>query len=221
MAIKSVSEKLPISDDAYAQRELTHEQLVHSLRATIEAMAKVMEWRDPYTAGHQKRVALISEAIAKKMGWSVEKINGLYLAALVHDIGKIAIPAEILTKPSKLTEAEMNIIKDHPEVGYQILKDIPFTWPIAQAVRQHHERLDGSGYPFGLTANEIIPEARILAVADVIESISTHRPYRPSMGANKAIEKILTEAGICLDPDIVAVACDLFNTAEFQDLLKN
>jgi putative nucleotidyltransferase with HDIG domain len=207
-------------DDVISQRDLAHDRLVNSLRSTIEAMSKTMEWRDPYTAGHQKRVALISEAIAKKMGWDEERIRGLYLAALVHDLGKIATPSEILTKPSKLSDIEMSLIKEHPETGYEILKDIPFPWQIAMMVRQHHERLDGSGYPHGLKANEILLEARILAVADTIEAISTHRPYRPSLGTDKAIEQITLEAGTRLDPDIVTIAIDLLGKAEFLDLLK-
>jgi putative nucleotidyltransferase with HDIG domain len=216
----SVIEKQRLLDDVISQRDLAHDRLVNSLRSTIEAMSKTMEWRDPYTAGHQKRVALISEAIAKKMGWDEERIRGLYLAALVHDLGKIAIPSEILTKPSKLSDIEMSLIKEHPETGYEILKDIPFPWQIAMMVRQHHERLDGSGYPHGLKANEILLEARILAVADTIEAISTHRPYRPSLGTDKAIEQITLEAGTRLDPDIVTIAIDLLGKAEFLDLLK-
>ena len=216
----SVIEKQRLLDDVISQRDLAHDRLVNSLRSTIEAMSKTMEWRDPYTAGHQKRVALISEAIAKKMGWDEERIRGLYLAALVHDLGKIATPSEILTKPSKLSDIEMSLIKEHPETGYEILKDIPFPWQIAMMVRQHHERLDGSGYPHGLKANEILLEARILAVADTIEAISTHRPYRPSLGTDKAIEQITLEAGTRLDPDIVTIAIDLLGKAEFLDLLK-
>lgn len=216
----SVIEKQRLLDDVISQRDLAHDRLVNSLRSTIEAMSKTMEWRDPYTAGHQKRVALISEAIAKKMGWDEERIRGLYLAALVHDLGKIAAPSEILTKPSKLSDIEMSLIKEHPETGYEILKDIPFPWQIAMMVRQHHERLDGSGYPHGLKANEILLEARILAVADTIEAISTHRPYRPSLGTDKAIEQITLEAGTRLDPDIVTIAIDLLGKAEFLDLLK-
>ena len=216
----SVIEKQRLLDDVISQRDLAHDRLVNSLRSTIEAMSKTMEWRDPYTAGHQKRVALISEAIAKKMGWDEERIRGLYLAALVHDLGKIATPSEILTKPSKLSDIEMSLIKEHPETGYAILKDIPFPWQIAMMVRQHHERLDGSGYPHGLKANEILLEARILAVADTIEAISTHRPYRPSLGTDKAIEQITLEAGTRLDPDIVTIAIDLLGKAEFLDLLK-
>jgi putative nucleotidyltransferase with HDIG domain len=216
----SVIEKQRLLDDVIIQRDLAHDRLVNALRSTIEAMSKSMEWRDPYTAGHQKRVALISEAIAKKMGWDEERIRGLFLAALVHDLGKIAAPSEILTKPSKLSDIEMSLIKEHPETGYEILKDIPFPWQIAMMVRQHHERLDGSGYPHGLKANEILIEARILAVADTIEAISTHRPYRPSLGTDKAIEQITLEAGTRLDPDIVTIAIDLLGKAEFLDLLK-
>lgn len=129
------------------------------------------------------------------MGWDDQRVQGLILAALVHDIGKIAIPAEILTKPSKLTEVEMTLMRQHPNTGYEILKDIPFTWPIAKAVQQHHERIDGSGYPEGLKEDQIIVEALILAVADTLESMSSHRPYRPAMGIDKAVEYLNQESG--------------------------
>ena len=213
-------EKQSKLDAEITQREQMREQLISSLRSTIGAMSKTMEWRDPYTAGHQQRVALISEAIAKKLGWSDEQIRGLYLAALVHDLGKIATPSEILTKPSKLTETEMTLIRQHPATGYEILKDIPFTWPIAEAVRQHHERLDGSGYPRGLKGEEIIPEARILAVADTIEAISSHRPYRPGLGIDRAIEQIKLDGGNLFDQSVVDAAYQLFSEAKIQKILN-
>ena len=212
-------QKQQLLDEEVAKRERLNIQLVDSLNAIIEAMSKTMEWRDPYTAGHQKRVAVLSKAIAKKLCWSEEKIRGLYLAALVHDIGKIATPAELLTKPSMLTETEMILIKEHPKTGYDILKGIPFTWPIAQAVYQHHERLDGSGYPNGLSGEAIIPEARVLAVADTIESMVSHRPYRPSLGLDKAILQVKAEAGKSLDASICQVACELLAQEEFQKIM--
>ena len=214
-------EKQRMLDEEITKREQLNTQLVDSLNATIEAISKTMEWRDPYTAGHQKKVAVLSRAIAQKLGWSEKKIRGLYLAALVHDIGKIATPAEILTKPSMLTEIEMTLIKEHPKTGYNILKDIPFTWPIAQAVYQHHERLDGSGYPNKLSGDSIIPEAKILAVADTIEAISSHRPYRPGLGLEKAILQVKAEAGKTLDPAICEVACQLLEQDEFQKIMAS
>ena len=214
-------EKQRLLDKEVKERERLNDQLVNALNTTIEAMSKTMEWRDPYTAGHQKKVALLSQAIAKKLGWSEEKIRGLYLAALVHDMGKIATPAEILTKPSMLTETEMTLIKEHPKTGYDILKDIPFTWPIAQAVYQHHERLDGSGYPNGISGDAIISEARILAVADTIEAMTSHRPYRPGLGLGKAIELVKAEAGKSLDSSICQVACELLEQDELKKIMAS
>lgn len=214
-------EKQRLLDKEVKERERLNDQLVNALNTTIEAMSKTMEWRDPYTAGHQKKVALLSQAIARKLGWSEEKIRGLYLAALVHDMGKIATPAEILTKPSMLSETEMTLIKEHPRTGYDILKDIPFTWPIAQAVYQHHERLDGSGYPNGISGDAIIPEARILAVADTIEAMTSHRPYRPGLGLGKAIELVKAEAGKSLDSSICQVACELLEQDKFKKIMAS
>jgi putative nucleotidyltransferase with HDIG domain len=170
-----------------------------------------MEWRDPYTAGHQKRVAAISTAIAQKMGFDNDAVQALYMAGMVHDIGKMAVPSEILTKPSHLTELEMQMVQGHVESGYQILKDIPFPWPIAEMVRQHHERLDGSGYPRGLKGDEISLQARILAVADTIEAMATHRPYRPARGLSAAMNEIRAEAGIKLDARVVDAAFELMD----------
>jgi putative nucleotidyltransferase with HDIG domain len=169
-----------------------------------------MEWRDPYTAGHQKRVALISAAIAKKLGLNNEQIEALYMAAMVHDLGKVAVPAEILTKPSRLTDLEMQMVQGHAESGYQILKDIPFPYPIAEMVYQHHERLDGSGYPRALKGEAICLEARILAVADTIEAMATHRPYRPGKGLHTAMSEVMVEAGSKLDQRIADAAFELY-----------
>jgi putative nucleotidyltransferase with HDIG domain len=208
-------------DEEVKKRERLNDQLVNTLNITIEALSKTMEWRDPYTAGHQKKVALLSQAIARKLDWGEERIKGLYLAALVHDLGKIATPSEILTKPSMLTETELALIKEHPKTGYDILKDIPFTWPIAQAVYQHHERIDGSGYPNQLVGDAIIPEAKILAIADTIESMTSHRPYRPGLGLEKAILQVKSEAGKTLDPAICEVACQLIEQDEFQKIMAS
>ena len=199
-------------DDQIHEKQLVQERLAASLRATIEAMSKTMEWRDPYTAGHQKRVAFIAMAIAKKLGWSEERIQSLYMAGMVHDIGKVAVPSEILTKPTRLTDLEMQLVQGHVESGYQILKDIPFPWPIAEIVHQHHERLDGSGYPKGLKGDEICEEARILAVADTIEAMATHRPYRAARGLQAAMDEVRAEAGIMLDEKIVDAAFKLLDS---------
>jgi putative nucleotidyltransferase with HDIG domain len=183
-------------------------------------MSKTMEWRDPYTAGHQKRVAEISVAIAKKLDWDDERIKGLYMAAMVHDIGKVAVPSEILSKPSRLTDLEMSLVREHVEVGYQILKDIPFNWPIAEMVYQHHERLNGSGYPRHLKGNEICQEARILAVADTFEAMSSHRPYRPGKGVKATLEQIKAESGTLLDQDIVQALLTLVQEKGFMENLN-
>ena len=211
--IRSIDRQHQLDNQIHA-REVVQERLAAALRSTIEAMSRTMEWRDPYTAGHQKRVALISMEIAKGLGMDNESIQALYMAAMVHDIGKVAVPAEILTKPSRLSELEMKLVQEHVEAGYQILKDIPFPWPIAEMVRQHHERLDGSGYPQGLHGEQICKEARILAVADTIEAMSTHRPYRQALGLTTAMKAIRSQAGTTLDAGIVKVAYKLFTDSD-------
>lgn len=207
-------------DDQIHEKELIQERLATSLRATIEAMSRTMEWRDPYTAGHQKRVAEISMAIARKLQWHEERVQALYMAAMVHDIGKMSVPSEILTKPSRLTSIEMQLVQGHVDSGYQILKDIPFPWPIADMVRQHHERLDGSGYPQGLKGDQISPEGRILAVADTIEAMSSHRPYRPGFGLDAAMKEIRAEAGSKLDASIVDAVFALESEQVLQKILE-
>ena len=209
-------------DDQIHEKELIQERLAGALKATIEAMSRTMEWRDPYTAGHQKRVALISAAIAKKLGLNNEQIEALYMAAMVHDLGKVAVPAEILTKPSRLTDLEMQMVQGHAESGYQILKDIPFPYPIAEMVYQHHERLDGSGYPRALKDDAICLEARILAVADTIEAMATHRPYRPGRGLDVAIKEVMAEAGSKLDQGIANAAFELYSDGKtLHDIIES
>jgi len=211
-----------ILDDQIHQKEKIQEHFSDALRSIIEAMAKTMEWRDPYTAGHQKRVALIATAIAKKLNYSNETIQVIYMAAMVHDIGKVAVPSEILTKPTRLTDLEMKMVREHAETGYQILKDIPFPWPIAEMVHQHHERLDGSGYPRGLKGDDISLEARILAVADTIEAMSTHRPYRPARGLASAMDEIRSEAGTKLDAKVVDAAFELMHEGRaLQEIIES
>jgi putative nucleotidyltransferase with HDIG domain len=204
----SLQDKQQLAEESQI-REQAQQALNLSLQATIEAMSRTMDWRDPYTAKHQKRVATIAVAIARKLGWPEDRIQGLYLAAMVHDIGKLAIPAEILNKPSRLTELERQMMRGHVEAGYQILKDIPFPWPIAKMVLQHHERLDGSGYPLKIMGDEIIPESQVLAVADMLEAIASYRPYRPAKGLKVALAQIQSEAGISLNAEAVAAATSL------------
>jgi len=192
------------------QLEKTQKQLTETLSATITAMSVAMEKRDPYTAGHESRTAAIADAIGKEMGWSEDRLLGLRLASLVHDIGKISIPREILNKPTKLTDAERVIIQEHPETAYLMLKDIPFTWPVADIVHQHHEKLDGSGYPLGIWGDAILPESRILAVADIVEAMSSARPYRPALGLDIALAKIESQSGTLLDPEAVRICASLF-----------
>lgn len=174
-----------------AERAAYQKQLDEALYQTIRALSLTLESRDPYTAGHEERVSEIACSIARALGWSQFRIQGLRLAALVHDIGKIAIPSEILTKPSRLSNAEMALIREHPETGYRILKDIPFPWPIARIVREHHEKIDGTGYPQGLRGDQILEESRILSIADIVESMASFRPYRQALGIDCSGQLIL------------------------------
>jgi len=179
-------------------------RLEGSVRASLQACSKMVELRDPYTAGHQNRVGLISSAIAAEMGWDKDRCEALELMGLVHDIGKISVPAEFLTKPTRLSTYEFEIIKGHAQAGYEILKDLQFDdLPVAEIVRQHHERMNGSGYPQGLKGEQILPEAKILAVADVLESMASYRPYRPALGIDKAIAEIETNSGKLYDTEVV------------------
>jgi len=182
----------------------------------IHVIAKIVERRDPYTAGHQKRTTQIACAIAGELGMSEDRIDGLRMAGIIHDIGKIYIPAEILSKPGRLTDLEFSMVKTHAQVGFDILKDIDFPWPIAQIVLQHHEKIDGSGYPQGLKENAILQEAGILAVADVVEAISSDRPYRPAIGLDKALEEIEGKSGIYYDAAVVTACLGLFRKKGFK-----
>jgi putative nucleotidyltransferase with HDIG domain len=170
-----------------------------------------MEMRDPYTAGHQRQVAQLACAIAQEMGFPPERVEGMRVLGCLHDIGKIAIPAEILSKPGRLSAMEFTLIKDHPRAGYEIIKDIDFPFPVAEGILQHHERLDGSGYPRGISGPDIILEARILGVADVVEAMASHRPYRRSLGIDQALDEISRNRGILYDPEVVDICLKLFN----------
>jgi PAS domain S-box-containing protein len=187
-----------------------------SFGTIIQVMVSAVETRDPYTAGHQTRSADLARAIAMEMGLPQEKIEGVRMAGSIHDIGKLSIPAEILTKPVKLTEIEFSLIKEHSRIGYEILKDIESPWPLAEIVYQHHERMDGSGYPRNLKGDEFIIEARIMAVADVVESISSYRPYRPALGINSALEEIEKNKGTLYDTDAVDACLRLFREKNFK-----
>jgi PAS domain S-box-containing protein len=192
------------------------ENLKRTLDGTVDALSTTLEMRDPYTAGHQKRVALIACKIAEEMDLSGDQIEGIRVMGFLHDIGKIVVPAEILSKPGKINEYEFHIIKAHSQVGYDILKGIELPWPVALATIQHHERLDGSGYPHGLKDDQIILEARILAVADVLEAMASHRPYRPALGLDKALEEISQKKGTFYDPEVVDACLRLFVDKGFR-----
>ncbi len=198
----------------YLQNSL--DRLERSLEGTFKAMAMTLELRDPYMAGHQIRVSGLAVALAQEMSLPWEKIEGLRLAGLIHDIGKIATPAEIMAKPRRLSKSEFQLVKDHPRVGYEMVKDIAFPWPVAHIILQHHERLDGSGYPEGLAGDAVLPEARILAVADVVEAVCSLRPYRPALGIEKALEEIRKGRGLRYDARVVDVCIRLFREGRFS-----
>ena len=206
-----------ISTQKKAEEELRNslDKLRKITGATIQAMAQTVEVRDPYTAGHQKRVADLARAIATRMGLPSDRVDGIRMAGVIHDIGKISVPAEILSKPGLLTPLEFSLIKTHSQIGYDILKDIEFPWDIASMVLQHHERLDGSGYPHGVTGERILLEAKILTVADVVEAMASHRPYRPSLGLDKALEEIKDKKGRFYDADVVEACIRLFSENKF------
>jgi PAS domain S-box-containing protein len=190
--------------------ELTQKHLADALAASVSAMVTAMEMRDPYTAGHENRTADIAYAIGKEMRWPEDRLQGLRMAAMVHDIGKISIPSEILNKPARLTDEEFALVKRHAECSYAILKDIPFAWPVAEIVHQHHEKLDGSGYPRGLKGDQILPEARVLTVADIVEAMAAARPYRKALGLTVALAEIERQAGTLLDAEVVQICAALF-----------
>ncbi|HEY31937.1 MAG TPA: PAS domain S-box protein [Dehalococcoidia bacterium] len=207
-----------ISKRKWAEEELrqSFDKLLRTSEGTIQAMAATIESRDPYTAGHQRRVAELSYAIAREIGLQEDQAKGTRMAAIIHDIGKIYVPTEILSKPGKLSDVEFDLIKMHPQAGYDILKKIDFPWPVADIVLAHHERLDGSGYPLGLIGGNIPLEAKILGVADVVEAISSHRPYRPAIGIDKALNEISRQSGILYDPVVVNACLKLFAKKGFR-----
>lgn len=200
-----------------AEAEVQHslDKLKKALDGTVLALANTVEMRDPYTAGHQRRVAQLAAAIAQEMGFPAERVEGMRVLGCLHDIGKIAIPAEILSKPGRLSAMEFKLVQDHPRVGFEIIKDIDFPFPLAQGILQHHERLNGSGYPQGLSGPDIIPEAKIIAVADVVEAMASHRPYRRALGLKQALEEISLNRGNLYDPEVVDICLKLFHEKRF------
>jgi PAS domain S-box-containing protein/putative nucleotidyltransferase with HDIG domain len=206
-----------ITEHKQSEDELrtTLEKLRKGLACTIQVMSLIVEVRDPYTSGHQKRVANLARTIAQEMGLPKDTIDNIRIAGIVHDIGKMSIPAEILSKPTKLTNIEMSFIKIHPQSGYDILKDVGLPYPVAEIVLQHHEKLDGSGYPQGLKKDQILLETKIICVADVVEAIASHRPYRPGLGIDIALEEIEKNKGILYDAGVVEVCVRLFREKAF------
>lgn len=197
-------------------REAALSAVQENLKSTVQAIAAAVEMRDVYTAGHQRRVADLAVAIAREIGLAEGQIEGIFLAGLIHDVGKINAPAEILSKPGKLTPLEYQMVQTHAQTGYEIVKDINFPWPVAQAVLQHHERLDGSGYPNHLKGETILIEAKILAVADVVDAMLSHRPYRAGLGLDAALAEIEAGKNRLYDPAVVAACIDLFRQKGFK-----
>jgi len=199
----NILRNVKLSESLYEELKKSSDKIKTNIEDTIHAMAMTVEMRDPYTAGHQRQVANFASSIAEKMSIPKEQIDSIHLAGTIHDIGKMQVPTEILSKCGKLTGLEYDMIKTHPQAGYDILKTIRFQWPIAEFVLQHHERMDGSGYPSGLSGNDILIEAKILSVADVVDAIVPHRPYRPALGIEKAKEEISNNRGILYDSNVV------------------
>jgi putative nucleotidyltransferase with HDIG domain len=214
-----------IADLEHAQADLkwaadelrqSYAQSQRALEGMVKAWVSAIEIRDPYTAGHQREVAQLAGAIAREMGLPQEQIEGICVAGLIHDIGKLNIPLEVLSKPTELTKVERRMIEAHSRAGYDVLKTVEFPWPVAQIVLQHHERMDGSGYPQGLSGEEIILEARILAVADIVAAMSSHRPSGGPWGIDKAMEEISQHRGVFYDPEVVDACLELFAEKGFE-----
>lgn len=194
----------------------SYQKLQKTLKSTIDTLASIVEIRDPYTSGHQKKVTTLSIAIAEELGLSNDKIEAISTAAIIHDIGKINIPPSILARPGKISDLEYTMIKTHPQLGYEMIKGIEFPWPIADIILQHHERLNSSGYPNGLKDKDILLEAKIIAVSDVVEAMSSYRPYRPALGIGEALKEIKKNKGKFYDPGVVDVCIRLFKKKGFK-----
>ncbi|MHB9023880.1 MAG: HD domain-containing phosphohydrolase [Armatimonadota bacterium] len=213
---KQIDERTEALNTANEQLVTLLTQLAESFDGIVQALATTNEWRDPYTAGHQRRVAQLSVAIARQLGGSSDDLAKMRVAGLLHDLGKIVVPPEILSKPGKLLAPEFALIKLHPKVGYDILRTIKFAWPIAQIVQQHHLRLDGSGYPKNLLRSKVLFESKILMVADVVEAMSSHRPYRPAFGIKAALHEVEKGAGNRYDRDVVHACIQVYKNKDFQ-----
>jgi putative nucleotidyltransferase with HDIG domain len=203
-------------NDKISELEETNANLRRAFEGAIQTLTISSEIRDPYTAGHQRRVTDLAVAIAKEMNQPENVVAAIRMAGLIHDIGKLAVPAEILSKPSKINDLEFQLVKTHPEIGYDILKNIDFPWPVAEIVLQHHERINGSGYPRKLKKPDIIIEARIINVADVVEAMASYRSYRPSLGIEKALDQISKNRGILYDDEVVDACLALFGEKGFK-----
>ncbi len=211
-AIRDITQRKQVE-----QERLQHNQdMINALKQAIQAIAVSLEMKDPYTAGHQQRVTKLATDIGREMNLSEESVEALGMAASVHDIGKMYVPSEILSKPARLTAIEFSMVKLHAQAGYDVLKNVEFPWPIAQIVLQHHERMNGSGYPQALEGADILTEARILAVADVVESMASYRPYRPSLGIEAALEEIKQNRGTLFDEAVVDACLSLFTEKGYQ-----
>jgi PAS domain S-box-containing protein len=216
IANKELEQEITARNQTEEKLQQTLESLRKSFGATIQVMVSAVEMRDPYTSGHQTRSADLARAIATEMGLPQDTIEGLRMAGSIHDIGKLSIPAEILSKPTKLTDIEFSLIKEHSQKGYEMLKDVESSWPLAQIIYQHHERMDGSGYPRNLKGDEILMEARIMAVADVVEAMASNRPYRPALGIEAALTEIEKNKGIFYDNDVADACLKLFREKGFK-----
>ena len=215
VGIISVSRDVTERKKAEVELQQTLDSLKRAVGTTIQVLVSASESKDPYTAGHQKKSADLARAIATEMGLSQDKIEGIRMAGIIHDIGKLSIPASILSKPTKLTEIEFSLIKEHARSGYEMLKDVESPWPLAEIVYQHHERMNGSGYPRNLKGDEILMESRILAVADVVDAMASHRPYRPTLGIEAALEEIEKNKGILYDASVADACLRLFREKRF------
>jgi len=215
---KSIASLIDINERKQAEEKLQHilDRLNKAVGTTIQVLVSAVESRDSYTSGHQSRSADLACAIAAEMGLAPEKIEGIHMAGIIHDIGKLSIPAEILSKPTKLTEIEFALIKEHSRSGYEMLKDVESPWPLAEIVYQHHERMNGSGYPRNLKGDEILIESQILAVADVVEAMASNRPYRPTLGIEAALEEIKKNKGILYDHAVADACLRLFREKGYQ-----
>lgn len=215
-AVFGVAHDITDRKQAEKEQQRSYDRLRETLIATVNALASTIEMRDPYTAGHQRRVTLLACAIAEEMGLTDDQFDGLRMAGLIHDLGKINVPAEILSKPGRINDIEYSIIRFHPQICHDILKTIELPWPVATIVLQHHERLNGSGYPQGLKDDEIMLEARILAVADVVEAMASHRPYRPALGITHALTEITKHGGTLYDPEVIDACLKVFTKKKFK-----